>query len=123
MVNDLSDSERGNPLLSHGLLFPISSKGFYIDRIAHTTAFVTVTPIVKHWLEQGIAQWSHHERSIRRPTAPRSYISFPHLKCLNLVQSNFNKTEKKVVKTKVNLKLDQIYSSYYYCCCFVFIQR
>ena len=27
MVKDHSDSERGNPLLPHGLLFPISSKG------------------------------------------------------------------------------------------------
>ena len=27
MVKDHSDSERGNPLLSHGLLFLISSKG------------------------------------------------------------------------------------------------
>ena len=26
MVNDHSDSERGNPLPPHGLLFPISSK-------------------------------------------------------------------------------------------------
>ena len=28
MVNDHSDSERGNPLLPHGLLFSISSKVF-----------------------------------------------------------------------------------------------
>ena len=49
-----SDSERGNPLPPHGLLFPISSKGsFYIDdptdRMTHTTDFVT--PVVVHWLE------------------------------------------------------------------------
>ena len=30
MVKDHSDSERGNPLLPHGLLFPISSKGSFI---------------------------------------------------------------------------------------------
>ena len=30
MVNDHSDSERGNPLLPYGLLFPISSKGSFI---------------------------------------------------------------------------------------------
>ena len=47
MVKDHSDSERGNPLPAlHGLLFPISSKGyFYIHHptvmIARTTAFVT----------------------------------------------------------------------------------
>ena len=28
-----------------------------IDRIAHTTAFVT--PVVEHWLEREIAQWVH----------------------------------------------------------------
>ena len=29
MVTDHSDSERGNPLQPHGLLFPISSKGSF----------------------------------------------------------------------------------------------
>ena len=71
MVKDHSDSEKGNPLLSHRLLFLISSKGLFIctipDRIAHTTAFVT--PDVEHWLEREIAQWVHHEGSIRRPIA------------------------------------------------------
>ena len=59
MVKDHSDSERGNPLPPHGLLFSISSKGIvcnlnivciYIDnpadRITHTMAFVT--PVVEH---------------------------------------------------------------------------
>ena len=58
MVSDHSDSERGNPLPPHRLLFPISSKGSFIctitDKIAHTTAFVT--PVVEHWLEREIAQ-------------------------------------------------------------------
>ena len=77
MVKDHSDSERGNPLWPHGLLFPINT-----DRIAHTMAFVT--PVVDHWLEQEIAQWvhptkdrsddpSHHEETL----LPRSYISLP----------------------------------------------
>ena len=50
------------------------------DRIAHTTAFVTL--VVEHWLEREIAQWVHpmkdrsddpsyHERTL----LPRSYIS------------------------------------------------
>ena len=30
MVKDHSDSERGNPLPPHVLLFPISSKGYFI---------------------------------------------------------------------------------------------
>ena len=47
MVKDHSDSEKGNPLPPHRLLFPISSKGYFIcDRIAHTTVFVT--PVVEH---------------------------------------------------------------------------
>ena len=37
------------------------------DRRTHTTAFVT--PVVEHWLEREIAQWVHHEGSIRE----RSY--------------------------------------------------
>ena len=62
MVKDHSDSERGNPLPPHRLLFPISSKGFFYmhyptDRIIHTTVFVT--PVVEHWLEREIAQWVH----------------------------------------------------------------
>ena len=41
MVKDHSDSEKGNLLPPHGLLFLISSKGSFIciipDRIAHTS--------------------------------------------------------------------------------------
>ena len=63
MVNDHSDSERGNLLPPHRLLFPISSKGYFYmhhptDRIAHTTAFVS--PVVEHWLEREI----HITRSV-----------------------------------------------------------
>ena len=71
MVKDHSDSERGNPLLPHGMHHPT-------DRIAHTTAFVT--PVVEHWLEWEIAQWvhstkdwsddpSHHERTFLPPVS------------------------------------------------------
>ena len=88
MVKDHSDSERGNLLPPHGLLFSINSKGSFIctiqDRITQSTAFVT--PVVENWLEQEIAQWvhpmkdrsddpSHHERTV----LPRSYISLPPL--------------------------------------------
>ena len=57
----------------HGLLFPISSMGFFYmhnstDRTPHTMAFVT--PVVEHWLEQDITQWVHHEGSIRQPITP-----------------------------------------------------
>ena len=36
MVKDHSDSERGNPLPPHRLLFPISSKGSFICRLDNT---------------------------------------------------------------------------------------
>ena len=36
MVKNHSDSERGNPLLPHGLLFPINSKGSFICTIPQT---------------------------------------------------------------------------------------
>ena len=36
MVKDHSDSERGNPLPQHGLLFPINSKGSFICTIPQT---------------------------------------------------------------------------------------
>ena len=35
-VKDHSDSEKGNPLPPHGLLFPISSKGSFICTIPQT---------------------------------------------------------------------------------------
>ena len=41
MVMDHSYSDRGNLLLLHGLLIPISSKGSFICTIIHTTAFGT----------------------------------------------------------------------------------
>ena len=36
MVKDHSDSEKGNPLLPHGLVFPIGSKGYFICIISQT---------------------------------------------------------------------------------------
>ena len=50
MVKDHSDSERGNLLPPHELLFYMHHP---TDRITHTTAFVT--PVVEHWLEREIA--------------------------------------------------------------------
>ena len=70
MVKDHSDSERGNPLPPHGLLFPISSKGSFIctiDRTSHKTAFVT--PVMEDWMEREMTQWVHHEGSIHRATS------------------------------------------------------
>ena len=67
-----TDSERGNPLLPHGLLFPISSKGsFYASfHRQDSTYHGLVIPSVGHWLEREIAQWVHHEGLICRPITP-----------------------------------------------------
>ena len=65
MVKDYSESKRENPLPPHGLFFYMHDSS---DRIAHTKAFVT--SVVEHWLEQEIAQWVHHEGSIRQPIIP-----------------------------------------------------
>ena len=99
MVKDQSDSEKGNPLPPHRLLFPIHSKGSFIctipDRIAHTTAFVK--PVVEHWLEREIAQWVHpmmdrsndylmevaHISPIHRPIEERSSTSFFQALCID----------------------------------------
>ena len=61
MVKDHSDSEKGNPLPPHRLLFSISSKGYFICTILHRTAHTTpfVKSVVEHWLEREIAQWVH----------------------------------------------------------------
>ena len=78
MVKDHLD--RGNPLLPHGILFPINSMGssHRQDSTYHRLCYT----IVEHWLEREIAQWvlpmkdrsdglSHHERTLLQ----RSYIS------------------------------------------------
>ena len=57
MVKYHTDSERGNLLPPHGLLFPISIKGSFICIIPHTTAFGI--PVVEHWLKREIAHWVH----------------------------------------------------------------
>ena len=61
MEKDHSDSERGNPWSSPGLIFPISSKTSFIctmtERTAHIMVFVI--PVVEHWLVREIALWVH----------------------------------------------------------------
>ena len=99
MVKDHSSSERGKPLPPHGLLFPISSKGSFICTIPQTGYHIPRPVLHQSWStgwnemkdrsddplhhertllprsyislpEREIAQWVHHEGSIRRPIAP-----------------------------------------------------
>ena len=57
MVKDHSDSERGNPLSPHWLLFPINSKGFLYAPSHREDS--TYHGLMEHWLEREIAQWVH----------------------------------------------------------------
>ena len=70
MVKDNSDSERGNLLPPHGLLFPINSKGSFIctipDRITHTC--YTSHGALAGTRNRSMGQLP--EGSIRRPIAP-----------------------------------------------------
>ena len=54
IIKDNSDSEKGNLLLHHELLFLLATTDFFLmhhptDRIAHTMAFII--PVVEHLLE------------------------------------------------------------------------
>ena len=83
MVKDHSDSERGNLLPPHGLLFLINSKGSFIctipDSIAHAMAFVT--PVVEHWLEREIAQSVHpmKDRSDNPLHHERTFLTWSYI--------------------------------------------
>ena len=49
MVKDHSDSEKGNPLLPHRLLFPISSKGSFICTIPQTGKYIPRALLHQSW--------------------------------------------------------------------------
>ena len=91
MVSDITVknhwySERGNPLLPHGLLFPISSEGSFICTIPQT-GWHTPQPLVhQSWSTGWNEKWlngstmkdrsddpSNHERKL----LPQSYMSLP----------------------------------------------
>ena len=58
MVDDHSHSNKRNTLPPHGLLFPISSKGYFICIIPQ--AFVT--PVMEHWLERELLYYEVLDR-------------------------------------------------------------
>ena len=74
MVKDHSDSERRNPLLPHGLLFPISSKVFFLyapshrqDCTYHGLCYTSRGALAG---TRNSSMGPPHEGSIRRPIAP-----------------------------------------------------
>ena len=73
MVKDHSDSERGNPLPPHGLLFSINSKGSLYapshrqDNTYHSLCYTTRGALAGR---RNSSMAPDHEESIRRPIAP-----------------------------------------------------
>ena len=49
MVKDYSDSERGNPLPPHGILFPISTKGSFICINPQTGSYILRPLLNQSW--------------------------------------------------------------------------
>ena len=72
MVKDHSDSERGNPLPPHRLLFPISSKGSFICIIRQDNTYHSLCYTSRGALAgtRNSSMGPPHEGSIRRPIAP-----------------------------------------------------
>ena len=72
MVKDHSDSEKGNPLPPHRLLFPINSRFFYMhhptDRITYHSLCYTSRGALT--VTRNSSMGSPHEGSIRRFIAP-----------------------------------------------------
>ena len=63
MVKDHSDSEKGNPLSPHRILFPINSKG----NTYHGLCYTSRGPLAG---TRNSSMGPPHEGSIRRPIAP-----------------------------------------------------
>ena len=72
MVNDHSDTERkpAAATIIMGCTFRVTARDMNhpTDSTAHSTAFVM--PVVEHLLEREIAQWVHHQESMRRLIVP-----------------------------------------------------
>ena len=73
MVKDHSDSERGNPLPPHGLLFSINNKDFLYapshrqDNTYHSLCYTSREALAGM---RNSSTGPFHEGSIRRPIAP-----------------------------------------------------
>ena len=70
MVKDHSDSERGNPLLPHGLRFPIAAMVLLYAPFHHSThsTYHGLTSVVEHWREREIAYVSTQEKERQTET-------------------------------------------------------
>ena len=89
MIKDHSDSEKGNPLPPHRLLFPISSKGYFICTIPQAGKHNTYSrealagtrnSSMGSTMKDRSDDPSHQERTL----LPRSYISLAYI-IMNLI--------------------------------------
>ena len=115
MVKDHSDSERGNPLPPHGLLFPISSNGSFICTIPRPLLYQSwSTGWNDKWLNGSTMKDrsddpSHHERTL----LPRSYISLPRPQNVSTVNVYFIRSITSMQSLKT-IKTDKLF--YYIAC-------
>ena len=71
MVKDHSDSERGNPLLPHGLLFPINSKVVFICTIPQTGLHIQRPLLHQSWStdwNERSSMMSDSEQNLKKPS-------------------------------------------------------
>ena len=91
MVKDHSDSERGNPLLPHGLLFPINSKGSFIstihrkDSTYHDLCYTSRGALA---VTRNSLMGPLHEGSIRRSIALTTELHLAPLDRMDLVDKS-----------------------------------
>ena len=82
MVKDHLDSERGNPLPPHGLLFPISSKGSFMEGnvLFNDTLPLSYVPLSKLSKNNGMnVEWNLNESTRSLPpniTTVTVFISY-----------------------------------------------
>ena len=92
MVKDHSDSERGNLLPPHRLLFPISSKGSFICIIPQTGWHIPEPLLHQSWSTgtRNSSMGPLHEGSIWRPIAPWANALTTELHLASLTRQIWN---------------------------------
>ena len=105
MVKDHSDSERGNPLLPHRLLFPINSKGSRQDSTYHSLCYTSrgalagtrnssMGPPHKGSMRRPIATWAN-TLTTELHLAPRMFNDTPARKTDRLLGADTSRRENK----------------------------
>ena len=80
MVKDHSDSEKGNPLPPHGLLFPISSKGSFICTMPQTGEHIPRPLLHQSWStgwNEKVMIKTYYKNNLKQIRLPRLHESGP----------------------------------------------